>query len=65
MDLHRPRAAALCAAMSAALVVGMAGTAVAFSPPEPPAAQLVAVPTAPPAGGPATTPAVTARTPAP
>ncbi|MBW0116718.1 hypothetical protein [Pseudonocardia abyssalis] len=65
MDLHHPRAAALCAAVSAALVVGMAGTAAAFSPPDPPAAHFVADRLAPVTGGAATTPAVTGRTPAP
>lgn len=66
MDLPRlPRAAALCAALSAALVIGMAGTAIAFSPPDPPVAQLVPAQVVVPALVPATTPALANRPPAP
>ena len=69
MDVHRrTRAAALCAALSGALVVGMAGTAVAFSPPdppEPPHGRPAVARAEMPADGPMTTPALTARVPAP
>lgn len=64
MDVHRrTRAAALCAALSAALVVGMAGTAVAFAPPETPIGLPARVEI--PADGPMTTPAATTRSLAP
>lgn len=66
MELPRlPRAAALGAALSAALVVGMAGTAIAFSPPDPPLAQYAPAQVVVPAQPPATTPALANRPPAP
>lgn len=66
MDVHRrTRAAALCAALSAALVVGMAGTAVAFAPPETPIGLPVPARVEIPADGPMTTPAATTRSLAP
>lgn len=55
------RAAVLGAALSAALVAGMAGTAIAFSPPAPPpTAHLVTSSTPVPPAGPAATPAAVA-----
>jgi hypothetical protein len=63
---RRTRAAVLGAALSTALVAGMIGTAIAFSPPDPPTAFLVTGGAAVSSDGPATTPAAVAgRTPAP
>lgn len=66
--LSRTRAAVLGAALSTALVAGMAGTTIAFSPPDPPTALLVTGGADGTSDGPATaTPAaaVAGRTPAP
>ncbi len=57
---RRTRAAVLGAALSTALVAGMAGTAIAFSPPDPPTALLVTGGAAVTTDGPATTPAAVA-----
>jgi hypothetical protein len=62
---RRTRAAVLGAVLSTALAVGMAGTAIAFSPPAPPTAHLVLDGSPDPSGVPSTTPAAAGRTPAP
>jgi hypothetical protein len=61
---RRTRAAALCAALSTALAVGMAVMAAAFSPPAPPGALILTDRPAVSSGVP-TTPATAGRTPAP
>ncbi|MHA6780032.1 hypothetical protein ACVGOW_03390 [Pseudonocardia saturnea] len=63
---RRTRAAVLGTVLSTALVAGMIGTAIAYSPPDPPTAFLVTDGAAVSSDSPVTTPAAVAgRTPAP